>query len=706
MTISSEVRKAGPFDGNDSTTEFPFAFKVFGASDLYVVQADATGTETVLTLTTHYTVALNADQNADPGGTVTLLAALATGTTLVVSSELPNLQPTDLTNNGGFYPKVITNALDRLTILVQQLVEKVSRSLKMAISTPDGVDAQLPAPVPYALIGWNSTGTGFQNADVAYSTALATDMASTANNKGGSLIGYSAIASAVAGTLAAAVSSRGVSVKDFPFLAFGDGVTDDYAALQSWLTYASTGAAVAVLPPGNYYCNGNLTCSGSLTIQGAGSDLSRIKFGANCNLTYVSSESTFHDGDRLTIENAGFRTTNQNTKAVLDIDGNTVNGGTRLSVLLNGLDICGDGNTNGFDAGIKFTDCSYTKINACRIRGDSQSNTLSQNGVLFQGAATVVEVVITNSDFFFVGNAINLQPTVSGVYINRCTLVAVGVGINQTSTVSNVGFIVTSCHIDSAIACIRTNGMLQYNIANNLLYADETTRFPSATSTCLEFTNSQAGLAVNGNITGNNLIGVAATATTTGISFKAGAGSERVIVANNNIIGMDEGINIGVGVNNLVIRDTNTFSGAGATVVNNSGMTGNVIDITSTWTPTLTFGGAAVGITYTTQTGKYIRKGNLISVDFELLLSAKGSSTGAAVIGGLPFTRDSTAWPLANIACVSGGATITNFIGSYVTKSAATIELKAQGAAASSNITDANFTNTTRLIGSVTYTVA
>ena len=163
MTISSTNRKAGPYVGNDSATAFPFAFKVFAASDLYVVRADVTGAETVLALTTDYTVSLNTDQNANPGGNINLPAVLASGYTLTITSALEYLQPTDLTNNGGFYPKVITNALDRLTIFVQQLAEAASRSLKMAISTPSGVSAALPAPVGDTLIGWNSSGTGFVN---------------------------------------------------------------------------------------------------------------------------------------------------------------------------------------------------------------------------------------------------------------------------------------------------------------------------------------------------------------------------------------------------------------------------------------------------------------------------------------------------------------------------------------------------------------
>ena len=109
MTISSTIRKAGPFIGNGSASSFPFTYKVFQASDLEVVRLDtSTNIETVLTLTTNYTVTLNTDQNSNPGGTVVLVGGpLATGYTLTMTSDVPNLQPTDLTNQGGFYPEVI-----------------------------------------------------------------------------------------------------------------------------------------------------------------------------------------------------------------------------------------------------------------------------------------------------------------------------------------------------------------------------------------------------------------------------------------------------------------------------------------------------------------------------------------------------------------------------------------------------------------------
>lgn len=182
MTISSTIRKAGPFTGNGSASAFPFYFKVFQASDLYVVKLTvATGVESTLTLTTDYTVSLNADQNSNPGGTVTLVAgALASGYTLTITSSIADLQPTDITNQGGFYPEVIEDALDRATIQIQQLQEQVDRSMKLPLSVPASVNPEMPQPVAGNLVVWNETATGLENIDkgtlatvISYGTAKA-----------------------------------------------------------------------------------------------------------------------------------------------------------------------------------------------------------------------------------------------------------------------------------------------------------------------------------------------------------------------------------------------------------------------------------------------------------------------------------------------------------------------------------------------------
>lgn len=163
MAISSSTRKAGPFLGNDATTVFPFAFKVFAAADLLVVNTSALGVESDLELDVDYTVTLNADQDNDPGGAVTRLAALPTGERLTITSDVPALQPLVLTNNGGFYPRVINDAFDKITIIAQQLIEQVGRSLKLPISST--ASATLPDPVANSIIAWNSDASGFVNID-------------------------------------------------------------------------------------------------------------------------------------------------------------------------------------------------------------------------------------------------------------------------------------------------------------------------------------------------------------------------------------------------------------------------------------------------------------------------------------------------------------------------------------------------------------
>ena len=106
MSISSTTRKAGPYTGNGSTTVFPFSFKVFANTDLVVVKTDLSSVESTMVLTTDYTVALNADQDSNPGGTVTCVTAPASGFKITLTSNVPDLQPITLTNMGGFYPKI------------------------------------------------------------------------------------------------------------------------------------------------------------------------------------------------------------------------------------------------------------------------------------------------------------------------------------------------------------------------------------------------------------------------------------------------------------------------------------------------------------------------------------------------------------------------------------------------------------------------
>lgn len=163
MTISSTTRKAGPFDGNDVTTSFPFTFKVFSTGDIAVVRTMPSGIEETLVLDSDYSVTLNGDQDANPGGTITYPvsgAPLPADWRLTAVGDLDNLQPTDITNGGGFYPQVIENALDRVTMLLQQLDEEVDRTIRIAVSDNSTEGLELPAQDGRAarILGFDADG--------------------------------------------------------------------------------------------------------------------------------------------------------------------------------------------------------------------------------------------------------------------------------------------------------------------------------------------------------------------------------------------------------------------------------------------------------------------------------------------------------------------------------------------------------------------
>lgn len=201
MTIASEDRKAGPFPGDGVTVNFDFTFKVFADTDVLVIQAvTATGAETQKTITTDYTVTLNPNQESSPGGRVTMLVAPPAGQTITLTSEVPNLQGKTITSLGGFFPQVLNDALDRLTVLVQQVRRDVARSVKVNLSSTTTPD-QLLNDINTAVVS-----TAADAASAAGSAATATTQAGIATTQAVNAAGSAAAAAASAASLAGPIS--------------------------------------------------------------------------------------------------------------------------------------------------------------------------------------------------------------------------------------------------------------------------------------------------------------------------------------------------------------------------------------------------------------------------------------------------------------------------------------------------------------------
>jgi hypothetical protein len=130
MTISSTTVK-NSYSGNGTLDTFNYTFKIFANTDIQVIIRDASATETVKTLTTHYTV--TGAGNANGGTIVFTTGNIPTNTeTVVIRRASPQTQAIDYIANDPFPAESHEEGLDRSMMAIQQLQEEIDRSIKLS----------------------------------------------------------------------------------------------------------------------------------------------------------------------------------------------------------------------------------------------------------------------------------------------------------------------------------------------------------------------------------------------------------------------------------------------------------------------------------------------------------------------------------------------------------------------------------------------
>ncbi len=124
-----------------------------------------------------------------------------------------------------------------------------------------------------------------------------------------------------------------------------------------------------------------------------------------------------------------------------------------------------------------------------------------------------------------------------------------------------------------------------------------------------------------------------------------------------------------------------------------------------TWTPALTFGWGNTGLTSSTATGHYLKVGRLVLATASYVLTAKGSSTGSARLGGLPFQVNADAnFGSCSVDCENmSGLTSVPFL---TLDDGATVALIMQlhsGSAKTAALDEGDFTDTSELRVSAVY---
>jgi len=117
------------------TGPYNFTFEILAATDLAVYRDD-----TLLTLTTNYTVTINANGT----GYVTLTAAPTGATQIAIVGARAISRTSDFVTGGDFFANTVNDELDSLTIFSQQNAEAVNRALQAPQTDPTSINMTLP----------------------------------------------------------------------------------------------------------------------------------------------------------------------------------------------------------------------------------------------------------------------------------------------------------------------------------------------------------------------------------------------------------------------------------------------------------------------------------------------------------------------------------------------------------------------------------
>lgn len=154
MTVQKNLVK-NIYVGNGSTTQFPITFDVNTEHPEYI-HVYLTNDDNITTETENFTVNLTAKTVTYPKEG----QPLATGKKLVIMRELPLQQLLDLINQGDFFADDIEQAFDDLTMITQQLSEKLARAMVFSVEVAD-FDNIIPL-APGMSFRINDAGTGLE----------------------------------------------------------------------------------------------------------------------------------------------------------------------------------------------------------------------------------------------------------------------------------------------------------------------------------------------------------------------------------------------------------------------------------------------------------------------------------------------------------------------------------------------------------------
>lgn len=156
--------------GNGVKTAFEFAFKIFAPTDLVIYKETAPGIYTPQEIVGDWgpdpdplpapnTCFVTFDSEAETG-VVTYSEAPTNGLTSVIARNTPETQEASFPANAVWSKKVVENALDKLTMMVQEVEEMLGRAALQPLLPVNPDPIVISAPVHGKGLKWNVAGDG------------------------------------------------------------------------------------------------------------------------------------------------------------------------------------------------------------------------------------------------------------------------------------------------------------------------------------------------------------------------------------------------------------------------------------------------------------------------------------------------------------------------------------------------------------------
>ncbi len=492
---------------------------------------------------------------------------------------------------------------------------------------------------------------------------------------------------AITGTSLVAKLVPGPTVNAAQFGADLTGAASAVAAVSAMLDYVNVrGGGLAFLPAGDYRWDGSLTKQGlnGVILEGEGNRTKLIRYGnqgaairfwggANNRIRSLLMDCQGYAGRGIYLQDR--------FSGIEDCECNNcpnrpfaMNGGGNASF---GLDSAG---RNSDDAG--FTTATFFPtgcwIDGCRVTRAGET-AFSQKRMFYSRITHCTGITVYSE----------------GATADLCSY-----SVIEGNTLLNVGLINTAewPNLDDGgtiagaggggVGGIGIDAATGVRVVNNTIIGVDslTTPINDRRRAAINVVNNLA--ASFSTIIANNHIESAKTGIwLKGTGAGAAGGTFRSSITGNTFKDMGTGLGVGTSLqrfgaiwidalNNPNYATGNTQIGTDMILTDQSG--NNWVDSLdwATFTPVLTIGGASTGITYGTQSGRYQRAGRRVFFEIKIVLTAKGSLTGALKIAGLPVLTDAnTISPTADLIWICPGATVPVQPWAMVDNNATTISL-------------------------------